>query len=433
MIPLQRRERLVEGEEAMATNTVSVRQLAWYENDELELQFPESWQVTVCYMKGHDRPRLSEEGFRQAFADPIGTKPLRELARGKSEVVIIFDDMSRATRIAEIVPYVLEELEAAGITDEHVRFIAALGTHGALTRADFAKKLGEQVMDRFPVYNHNPYENCTFLGNSSRGTPVAINSEVMGCDLKIGIGAIVPHTLTGYSGGGKIVLPGVASMEGIAHSHGHLIAEAMARGEDIAEWIGQTGDMDLRLDANEAAQMAGLDMKIDVILNGHGETTALFVGETVAAQAEGIKLASEVYATPPIEGQDAVVMNVYAKANEGFLALPLSMVPLRGGGGDLVLIANSPEGFVTHYLAGSFGVNTGGRLWLARTSPPPNVDRTIMFTEYVDRGGANWFGPPECILWVKRWPEVLDLIAKKHGDSPKVAVVPDATLQYFTQ
>ncbi len=81
----------------MTANTVKVPQLAWYENNEIELSFPESWEVTTCYMRGHDRPALSEEGFREAFASPIGARTIRELARGKSEVVILFDDMARST------------------------------------------------------------------------------------------------------------------------------------------------------------------------------------------------------------------------------------------------------------------------------------------------------------------------------------------------
>jgi len=178
--------------------------------------------------------------------------------------------------------------------------------------------------------------------------------------------------------------------------------------------------------------VAGLDVKIDAIMNGRGETTALFVGETAAAHVEGIKLAAEVYATTPLEGQDIAVMNTYAKANEAFLALPLSMVLLRNGGGDLVLIANAPEGLVTHYLAGGFGTQTGGRFWFPRSEPPPNVRRIIIFTPHIDRAGANWMGPPESIFWAKTWPEVLELLAEKHGDTAKVAVVPDATLQYFT-
>ncbi len=417
----------------MTANTVSVPQQAWYDNDELELQFPSSWELTVCYMRGHHRPPLSEEGFQEAFANPIGTKPIRELARGKSEVAVLFDDMSRPTRVAEIVPYVLEELEAAGVKDDSIRFIAALGTHGALTRVDFVKKLGEAVLSRFPVYNHNPYENCTFLGNTSRGTPLAINSEFMGCDLKIGIGSILPHPLTGFNGGGKIILPGVASIDGIAHNHGTLTAAAMGRGEDIGTWIGKFEENELRLDAAEAARMAGLDIKIDAVINGRGETTALFVGDPTSGHIEGVKLAREVYATQPVEGQDIAVLNTYSKGSEAFLALPLSSRLLQGGAGDLVLIANAPEGQVTHYLAGGFGKKTGGRFWFPRTSMPPNVKRLIVFTGYIDIAGGDWLAARESIVWAKTWPEVLELLTETHGDSARVAVVPDATMQYFAE
>lgn len=417
----------------MKSNTVHVPQQAWYDNNELELQFPASWDVTTCYMRGHNRPPLSEQGFREAFANPIGTKPIRDLARGKSEVVILFDDMSRPTRVAEIVPYLLEELGAAGVKDDSIRFIAALGTHGALTRVDFAKKLGEAVLGRFPVYNHNPYENCTFLGNTSRGTPLAVNSECMGCDLKIGIGSIVPHSLTGFNGGGKIILPGVASMDSITYNHGTLTAEAMGRGEDIGTWIGKFEENELRLDTAEAARMAGLDIKIDAVINGRAETTALFVGDPTSAHIEGVKLAKEVYATQPVEGQDIAVMNTYAKASEAFLALPLSSRLLRGGAGDLVLIANAPEGQVTHYLAGAFGRKTGGRFWFSRTSLPPHVTRIIIFTPCIDIAGSGWVATPESIVWARTWPEVLERLTETHGERARVAVVPDATMQYFAE
>lgn len=417
----------------MTHNTIRVPQQAWYDNDELELQFPASWDVTTCYMRGHNRPPLSEQGFREAFANPIGTKPIQDLARGKSEVVILFDDMSRPTRVAEIVPYLLEELGAAGVKDDSIRFIAALGTHGALTRVDFAKKLGEAVLGRFPVYNHNPYENCTFVGNTSRGTRLEINSEFMACDLKIGIGSILPHSLTGFNGGGKIILPGVASMDSIAYNHGTLTAEAMARGEDIGTWIGKFEENELRLDTAEAARMAGLDIKIDAVINGRAETIAIFVGDPTSAHIEGVKLAKEVYATQPVEGQDIAVMNTYAKASEAFLALPLSSRLLQGGAGDLVLIANAPEGQVTHYLAGGFGKKTGGRFWFPRATLPPHVTRIIIFTPCIDIAGSSWVATPESIVWAKTWPEVLERLTATHGERASVAVVPDATMQYFTE
>ncbi len=163
--------------------------------------------------------------MEKAFLNPIGTKPISELAKGKKEVVILFDDLARPTPVVEIVPFVLRELEKAGISDRQVRFIAALGAHGAHTANDFRKKLGEEVLDRFPVYNHHPFDFCTYLGKTSRGTPVSINKEVMACDLKIGIGSIVPHAFSGFGGGGKILLPGVAHIDSIAYNHGPLVKE----------------------------------------------------------------------------------------------------------------------------------------------------------------------------------------------------------------
>jgi nickel-dependent lactate racemase len=238
----------------MGTKTVRLPQLAWYENNEFEIQFPDSWEVTICYMKGHDRPLLNDQGFREAFANPIGTRPIRELARGKNDVVILFDDMSRPTKIARIIPYVLEELEAAGIKDSSIRFIAAVGTHGALNRIDFVKKLGEEVVSRFPIYNHNPYENCTPLGSTSRETPLAVNSDFMGCDFKISIGSILPHYLTGFSGGGKIIMPGVASIDTMFHNHGIIAAESIARGEAMETWSTKFETNEFRLDMAEAAE-----------------------------------------------------------------------------------------------------------------------------------------------------------------------------------
>lgn len=417
----------------MTDGKIRLPQLAWYGNTELEIEFPSSWDVSVCYMKGHRRRALSEKGYREAFANPTGTKPIRRLARGKKEVAILFDDMSRPTRVAEVVLYVLEELKAAGVKDRSIRFIAAVGAHGALTRLDFVKKLGESVLSRFPVYNHNPYENCTYLGETSNGTPVAVNAEVMGCDFKIGIGCLIPHPLTGFGGGSKIILPGVASIDTMAAHHRDLIMKLLTKGIDPGIGVATFENNVMRRDIDEAARMAGLDVKIDTVLNGRGQTTAIFVGDPIAAYAEGVKLARKVYATEPAETPDIVVLNAYSKANEAVLAIPLLGGLLRGKQGDLVLIANAPEGQVPHYLVRSFGKNLGGRLWSRPTGPLQDINRFIMLTPYIDIAGADWLAAPEHIVWAKTWPEVLKKLIAAYGKKARVAVVPDATMQYFTQ
>ena len=132
-------------------NSVSVPQGAWHDERDVELHFPEEWKVTICAMEGHDAPGLDESGFRKAFANPIGSRTIKEMAQDKRNVVILFDDMSRPTKTFEIVPFVLEELAAAGVEENNIQFICALGSHGALTAHDFAKKLRKNVPGRFKI------------------------------------------------------------------------------------------------------------------------------------------------------------------------------------------------------------------------------------------------------------------------------------------
>jgi nickel-dependent lactate racemase len=290
---------------------IKIPQLLWYGNTQMELTFPSTWSVFFCPMKGGERRKLSPDGMEKAFLNPIGSQSIQELARGKKEVVIIFDDLARPTPIYELIPYVLRELENAGISDKQIRFIAALGAHGAHTANDFRKKLGEEVLNRFPVYNHNPFDYCTFLSKTSRGTPVSINKEVMACDLKIGIGCIVPHGFSGFGGGGKIILPGVAHIDSIAYNHGKLVQD-----HPDCVGLGRIEGNVPRLDIEEATKIAGLDVKIDVIVNLRGEITDLFVGDPIREHREGMELAKQVYATTPAKDMDIVVVNAYSKPNE---------------------------------------------------------------------------------------------------------------------
>ncbi|HEY32333.1 MAG TPA: DUF2088 domain-containing protein [Dehalococcoidia bacterium] len=414
-------------------NIVKVPQLAWYGDTELDLELPSRWDVTICRMRGHSKLPLTRSEIEGAFRHPIGSPPIRELARGKNEVVIIFDDLTRPTPVAEIVPHILDELEAAGISDAHIRFIAALGAHRGLTRIDFAKKLGEVVVDRFPVYNHNPYENCTFVGETSRGTSVSINSEVMSCDLKIGVGSIVPHAAASFGGGGKIILPGVASMDTIAANHA-LAARARERGRSGSMTYGLGfEENELQLDIAEAAQMAGLDIKIDAIINDRREITALFVGEPLVTHLEGVKLAKESYATEPVADRDIVIANAYSKATEPFHSSPLGARMLTEAGGVLVIIVNTPEGFISHYLGGSWGRGIGGRYWQRRSRLLSRIRKLILVTEYPDRAQADRIAPLDSITWARTWPEALEHLDKDYPGEAQVAVIPDATIQYLPE
>jgi len=403
---------------------LKVPQLFWYDNTELELDFPDSWDVHFLPPKGHDRPKLTPQQIEQAFANPIGTQRIRDLARGKKEVVILFDDITRPTRTYEILPYILRELEQAGITDAQIRLIAAIGTHGAHDNHALRKKLGQETLERFPVYNHNPWENCTPVGKTSRGTPLAVNREVMSCDLKIGIGCILPHPQVGFGGGGKIILPGVSHIDSIDYFHSKVMGMAPQ-----TTGMGNYDENVMRFEVEEAAKLAGLDMTIDGLLNLRGEFSALFVGDPVLEHREGVKLAKEVYATEGISGVDIAVTNAFVKSNEAAISIFAAIRSIKLPGGTIVMIMNAPEGQITHYLLRSFGKTYGGRHYTQRTIPA--AFKVIVLNPLKDLTCVDLFGDAQSVTWAKDWGEVMAELRASHPDGAKVAVYPDGTMQYL--
>ncbi|MBL7165118.1 MAG: nickel-dependent lactate racemase, partial [Dehalococcoidales bacterium] len=284
-------------------STIKLPALAWYKMKEMELTVPDGWQVETLNMAGHDRPALTPEQVKAAIGNAIGTPPLEELARGKKEVVIIFDDMTRGTRTYDMVPHVLAELAAAGIPDSGIRFICALGCHAAYTREHFAKKLGEEVMARFPVYNHNAFGNCTNVGKTKTyGTEVYVNEEVMKCDLKIAIGSVVPHPMNGFGGGGKIILPGVTSFETTRDNHISFYQMMAQQQDKRIAGMGLFDENLMRMDIEEAATLSDLDFMVNCLMNSWGETVAVFAGALIPSYAAAVEAAKPHYLTPRAEG-----------------------------------------------------------------------------------------------------------------------------------
>jgi lactate racemase len=415
--------------------SVTVPSQAWHGDIPMDLAFPESWQVVACNMQGHDAPELDNAGLRKAFAQPIGTPTIREMAKNRQEAVIIIDDMTRPTQIAGFIPLVLEELKQGGIADDCIRFVMGLGAHGAYTRTDFVKKLGKEVVARYPVYNHNVYENCTLMGKTSRATRVFVNSEVAKCDLKIGIGSIVPHLYTGFGGGAKILLPGVCSMETIEANHESLRYTAMqtSLGAEIA--LGKYKQNVMRLDMVEAARIAKLDVIVNALVNCKRQTTHLFVGDVEEAYLAGAKAAETHYATEIEPGADIIVANCYGKGSEALLSLPACLpfffIPPAK---DFVMVVSAPEGQVTHYIYGVFGKAIGGRHYqpLPAVSQIPGLTRMIIYAPLGDKAGEQWLGLKESIT-LRSWDEVIEKLKETHGDKARVLVIPDATIQYFPE
>lgn len=407
----------------MGSQNVKICVNAFFGDEEMELTFPGNWEVQECRIAGHDRAPLSDEDMRSALQKPYGTPRLKEMAQGKKRVCILFDDLPKPTPTSRIVPFVLEELHSGGISDEQIRFLCAPGTHRPLDYSEFVAKLGKDIVDKYPVYNHSVWENLIDKGKTSNGTPVYVNREFDSCDLRIAIGSVFPHPSAGFGGGGKIILPGVCGIETIDYHHKNMVSKT-------GSMLGQIENNLFRSDIEEAALLCGLHFKMDAVLNNRREVVGLFAGDMIKEHRAGVKLAREIYKTEIVKDADVLIINTYP--DEFQLGRSMGCVPgsLREGG-DVVIIIHAQGGQTLHQLRGRFGTDYGGRIYapVSIYKRIGNVGRIIAIAPQLSRYDRDTIGPPEKTTVCDTWAEALAELAERHGTGTKVGVYPYAPLQ----
>ena len=300
--------------------------------------------------------------------------------------------------------------------------------HAALDNTGFRKKLGEEALERFPVYNHNPYENCDKIGTTKFGTPVMVNREYLSCDVRIGIGAFLAHSFCGFGGGYKIVLPGISHVDATGYHHGLLLKKC---GEFSG--LGCCRDNPLLEDIKEYGRAARLDAKIDVLVNTAGEHVDMYAGPAEGVYEAMTGKAMPHYSTHVSGKADIVFANVYAKGNEAGIAMYQAEALLKDTGGDVVALCDIAAGQVVHYLFGRFGNNIEGRLGSAGVSvrpQSPKIRRIFIFSRYKDVVGSLSFGRSDSIIWIKNLDELTKRLDEDHRkNDPDVFILPDATIQ----
>lgn len=402
----------------------------WYQDGEITINLPDNWQVDYYPLPGNQWPSLSPEQISERVAKPVGTSTLLELAKGKERVVILFDDISRPTPVSILAEPVLKELHAAGIKKEQIQFICALGAHGAHSRIEFVHKLGEELVRNYPIYNHNCYENNVSIGTTSRGTEVLINAEYAAADLRIAIGSVLPHPFNGFSGGGKIITPGISSIDTIAGTHLGAAVAALEKGLNPVMGLGHWEASDMCKEVSEIAGMVGPDFVVQALVGSNRKVIAVTAGEPVAAFRSLAELGKAAYGVTRSPGADVVIANASAKSSEATIALLFGAQSLKPEGGDVVVICHSPIGQLTHYLIGQFGRHSGGRFCARGRGVPANVRRVILYSPYPSAADGEWFAPNEKVIWATTWAEVLELLGDC-GDGTRVTLYEDGTSMFF--
>lgn len=272
-----------------------------YGNTSLDIRVPEK-NIIGVYSPVDLAPVADiDMEVKRALDNPIGTKPLKELVKGKRNVVLVADDNTRLTPTKEIIPVLLKEINSAGINDEQISIVIALGTHRDMTQEEIYEKFGQEVVQRIKIYNHDykTPDALVDLGETDNKTPVSINKFVYEADFKIGIGSIVPHHIPGFSGGAKIVQPGISGE--ITTGCTHLLSVKSPR-----SYLGLE-DNPVREELNKIARKIGMDTIFNTVLDRYGRVIQGFYGDLEEAFKEGVKVSRAVYTVKLPEEVDIVL------------------------------------------------------------------------------------------------------------------------------
>ena len=276
--------------------------------------------------------------LEEVLQHPTGSLPLEQIVKKGDKVALLADDITRLTPARFILPRVLDHLNRAGVPDEDILLVIALGTHRPMTEWEILEKYGKEVKERIRIINHNCLDEKNLLpyGTTRRGTGIWINRFVMEADKKIGIGNIVPHHPTGWSGGAKILLPGVAGEKTTGQFH------LLGATEQLLGHI----DTPCREEMEDFAAAVGFDFIINTVLDRNGRVVKFVAGDIVRAHREGVKWGQKVFGAPFPRESDITVSSTYPvdydlfQADKGMFSAAISTKK----GGEIILLSPCYEG-----------------------------------------------------------------------------------------
>lgn len=300
--------------------------------------------VTPKRMVGTSRP---QDLILDTLYNPIGSPVLSKIARPGQKVAVIVDDVSRETPVSLILPHVLDQLLHTGIEPEDIRIVIALGTHRPMTQDEIIRKIGSQAAQTYQVVNTpcSSESETRYVGTSSGGIPAFLNRTAADADIHIGIGMISPHMDAGFSGGAKIILPGVCGTPTVEAFH--------SRQAEIEENQLGLENAPLRLDLEEFVQeRVGLDFIFNAVMDSGGLLYKCVAGHFIEAHRAGVDIAKEVYGTEVPRRYPLVISNAFPAQ----IDLWQSAKGIASGelmvrdGGTLLLVTHCKEGNNTHPL-----------------------------------------------------------------------------------
>jgi nickel-dependent lactate racemase len=415
-----------------------------YSKSTLEFTLPQSMQVTVAVSQPAKPLHDILGAIKEALNHPIGTRPLRELAKAGDRACIVFTDITRASPDHLLVPALLTELEKAGVRDEDT-LLCGIGMHRPSTQEEKVTKLGADIVARYRVIDNEPQNPAALvdLGVTPGGVPILLHRAVVETDLLIATGIVEPHQYAGYSGGRKTVAVGAAGEALIAHTHG----PAFADNPDTR--LGKIEGNPFHEAVTEAARRAGLRFILNVVLDDDKHILRVTAGEPELAFHDLVNFAKSIYEVSIPQQYDIAIggvgfpkdANLY-QASRAPSYLFFAPVPVVRKGGFFIIPARCEEGA---------GAGVGEQRFLAamRDAPnvqfilddarkngyPPGQQRAFVMAKVLEESNVIIVGSecPDLVAACKMIPaatmeEAIAFASAKLGSACDVLIVPHAML-----
>lgn len=403
----------------------------------LDLDVDEKNLEAVIYAKTDEfkTDKTEAQIVEEALENPIGQKPLCELAKGRKTITVVTSDHTRAVPSKLTLPIILRELRK-GSPDAEITILVATGLHRPTTEEEMRRMFGDEIVDNEHVVVNKAFEDDDFshVCELPSGAELWVNKAALGVDLLITEGFIEPHFFAGFSGGRKSILPGICNAATVNENHSY---------SQIANPNSNTGILEgnpIHKDMVFAARAVNVEFILNVALNSEKKVIAAWAGDLEEAHATGVKFVRELAQCPSIEGDIVITSNGGYPLDQNMYQSPKAVATAAAcckEDGVIIMCASCSDGLggtnfekliqmgtvdeIDAYLSKIPSKESISEQWCAQIYSRIIKRNPIIFVSMLD---------PEVVKKCNMIPasnpnEALEIAYKMKGEDARVVVIPD--------
>ncbi len=389
---------------------------AWYGDTKKVFEIPDDWQISV--FDNDDNQKISDENLLSSLHT---LKSILNQNKPQNALIVV-DDLTRPVEVSNVAEIIVNYLNEGGIKDQNIKFLIGLGSHKGLSEEQIRKKIGKTLASRIKCINHNP-EYVRDIDVQWGNTKIKLNKHYLESDFRIVISGLTPHSFAGFSGGAKMLFPGLADMETISRTHKSVLMGFMGK-------LGEVEQNKFRKTIEDFLIKTKIHFFVGLVINTDRSIRNIYCGDAIEAHRDASIQAKQYCTFETDKTYDVIISSAYPKdtellqAENGFIPLKSSGLPLLKENGYFILVSSCSEGLGHHGL-----FEPGGLLY--RKPRPLNFLKGKHLLMYSENISAEEFHSiyNEEYRFYNIWSELLSYIQPKLSNSPSVAVFPFGSMQ----